>query len=86
MTRDAFTRKYHTSERLENLLPVGQIGAKGDALLLCAFCPHVFHCGCFLELVVRGRAQKQTMQWLRSVQEIGRLDQLGSEAILRGVM
>ncbi len=44
-THDAFARKYHTRECLDNCPKCGQVGVKGDALLMCAFCPNAFHFG-----------------------------------------
>ncbi len=44
-THDEFTRKYHTGEWLDNCPKCGKVGVKGDALLMCAFCPNAFHFG-----------------------------------------
>jgi hypothetical protein len=57
LTHDAFNRKYHTGTWLDLCPTCGKEGVKGNALLMCNFCPNAFHFGC-LGLEVRVRAQK----------------------------
>jgi hypothetical protein len=40
---EADNRAYHVGDWLDNYPTCGQIGIKGNPLLMCAFCPDAFH-------------------------------------------
>ncbi len=61
-THDAFARKYHTGEWLDNCPKCGKVGVKGDAQLMCAFCPNAFHFGCLEMDVPEGRLAMSGVQ------------------------
>ncbi len=75
-THDAFARKYHTGEWLDNCPKCGEEGVKGNALLMCAFCPNAFHFGC-LGMDLRERAPKGDWQCptCRTANDLTRLDE-----------
>ncbi len=75
-THDSFNRAYHVGDWLDNCPTCGQIGVKGNALLMCAFCPNAFHFGC-LGMDLRTRAHKG--DWAcptcRAADDLTRLDE-----------
>jgi hypothetical protein len=76
LTHDAFDRKYHTGVWLDNCPKCDKIGVKGDALLMCTFCPNAFPFGS-LGMDVRVRAPKGDWAcptW-RTADDLTRLDE-----------
>jgi hypothetical protein len=75
-THDSFNRAYHVGKWLDNCPTCGQTGVKGNALLMCDFCPNAFHFGC-LGMDLRARAPKG--DWAcptcRAVDDLTRLDE-----------
>jgi hypothetical protein len=73
---DSYNRAYHVGDWLDNFPTCGQIGVKGNALLMCSFCPNAFHFGC-LGMDLRTRAPKG--DWAcptcRAADDLTRLDQ-----------
>jgi hypothetical protein len=75
-THDAFARKYHRGQWLDNCPKCGEEGVKGNALLMCDFCPNAFHFGC-VGMDLRERAPKGDWQCppCRTADDLTRLDE-----------